>query len=756
MKSLLFVFAACCSLLLSSGCEDARPRVSDYDVIWDSPSTDASGSMPLGNGELGVNLWVEAGGDLLFYLSRTDSWSETGRLLKLGKVRVSLSPNPFAKNTPFTQRLNLHDGRIEIEAGENAQRVRLSIFADPDHDVLHVTGISDQPLSVTASSEPWRTAPYDIPLQDSLLNIGTEWPRTGTYDYSQVIESADLTGADPGAVVWYHRNEHTVYDLSLEHQQLESIREVLPDPLLHRTFGIYMKGDRFVKTDPLKLQTEKPLKHFTLKLASLTAQTPDAATWEQEVAALWNAAPGPDRAELATSQYWNDYWKQSWIYVETPGSDAGQRITRSYLLQSWITASAGRGNYPIKFNGTIFTVDPRFTDPKIQANVDFRLWGGHYWWQNTRLPYYSMLAGGHTEMMRPLFSHYQNLLPSFQIIAREYFGAEGAVLPETSSIFGIYRNQDYGWERGDLKKGEIQNRYIRHIWNSGLEYLSMMLDYYDYTGDKAFVGDELLPMSAELLRYFQTKFPIGADGKMNINFTQSLETYWEGVQNDLPSVAGLQAVLTRLLELPGELTSAEQRSAWEKMLATVPALPEREVDEKMRFVPAAAYDPKKNNVEVPELYSVFPFWLTHLGTEDRQVGIDTYEVRPFRGPDGWRQDGEFSALLGLTDEARENLLGKIENKNPNFRFPAIWGPNYDWTPDQDHGGNLMETLQLMVLQSHGQQVYLLPAWPADWNVDFKLHVRGGGIVTGSYRDGAWASAPRQKGGTPVEFVEKTR
>ena len=28
-------------------------------VVWDSPSENASGSMPLGNGDVGVNAWVE-------------------------------------------------------------------------------------------------------------------------------------------------------------------------------------------------------------------------------------------------------------------------------------------------------------------------------------------------------------------------------------------------------------------------------------------------------------------------------------------------------------------------------------------------------------------------------------------------------------------------------------------------------------------------------------------------------------------------
>ena len=75
--------------------------IDDCNVIWDSPSKNSLGSMPAGNGDIGINLWVEENGDLLFYLSKTDAWSENARLLKLGKVRLSLSPNPFKTGDTF-------------------------------------------------------------------------------------------------------------------------------------------------------------------------------------------------------------------------------------------------------------------------------------------------------------------------------------------------------------------------------------------------------------------------------------------------------------------------------------------------------------------------------------------------------------------------------------------------------------------------------------------------------------------------------
>ena len=51
-------------------------RLSEYDVIWETPSENETGSMPLGNGDLGLNVWVEPGGDVLLLIGKTDAWDE--------------------------------------------------------------------------------------------------------------------------------------------------------------------------------------------------------------------------------------------------------------------------------------------------------------------------------------------------------------------------------------------------------------------------------------------------------------------------------------------------------------------------------------------------------------------------------------------------------------------------------------------------------------------------------------------------------
>ena len=53
-----------------------------YNIVWDSQSTNATGSMPLAGGNLGLNVWVE-NNDVLFYIGHPDSRIEDGKLVKL-------------------------------------------------------------------------------------------------------------------------------------------------------------------------------------------------------------------------------------------------------------------------------------------------------------------------------------------------------------------------------------------------------------------------------------------------------------------------------------------------------------------------------------------------------------------------------------------------------------------------------------------------------------------------------------------------
>ena len=93
------------------------------------------------------------------------------------------------------------------------------------------------------------------------------------------------------------------------------------------------------------------------------------------------------------------------------------------------------------------------------------------------------------------------------------------------------------------------------------------------------------------------------------------------------------------------------------------------------------------------------------------------------------------AYLGLTDEARKLVIHDLTNQDSRQKFPAFWDKGHDYAPDEDIGGNGEQTLQLMLMQTEGKKILLLPAWPKDWNCTFKLHVPYKTTVSGRVEGG---------------------
>jgi hypothetical protein len=692
--------------------------------------------MPLGNGQLGINLWVEENGDLLFYLARNDSLSEVSQLCKVGEVRVSLSPNPFAAGLPFRQELVLADGVCEITAGT----ARLKVFVDAGAPVVHVLGRFETPTAVTAKIETWRSSPQPVPDDSAWTLAG------GPHKLMQAADVFPKAGAD--SVCWYHRNENSLaFQETVRVQSLEPIRKTLKDPLIHRTFGGWVTGAGFRSTDDRTLATQQPVETFHLRVASPCEQTATPQDWLRSAAAIAGKAADADAAMARTAASWRAFWDRSWVRCDVPpaldGVDPNKvsveahsmTLGKAHAIQRYMLASAGRSIFPIKFNGSLFTVEPKAMG--LDHNPDWRRWGDCHWWQNVRMPYHAMQAAGDFDLMMPLFDTFERIRPFAEARARLYHNAEGCYFAETMTVWGTYANRDYGWDRSGKQPKDVDCMYWRFAWNQGLELVSLMLDYYDYTEDRTFLQTRLLPMATSVLKYFDTRFKKDGDSRIVLDPTQSVETYWYDVINDTPSVAGLNDVTTRLCALPQDAATAEQRQLFSHMKAAAPVIPievTRQAGKDVRRIAVAQrYDVRRSNVENPELFPIWPFRLFGLGRPMLEEARNAYTLRGSHNDVGWGYDGNAAALLGLTDEAGRIIRIKLANSNPAYRWPATWGPNFDWLPDQCHGGNLMAMIHAMLLQYAGDKILLLPAWPRDWDVTFKLHAPHNTTVECVYR-----------------------
>lgn len=902
LKTLLLVIVMLSSALFASSPDR-------YNVVWDSPSKDQHGSMPLGNGSTGINAWIEPNGDLVFYISRTDSWGDNGRLLKVGKVRIKLAPAPASND--FLQTLSLVDGTLKARYGNTDIR----LWVDANNPVIHAEFNGPQKTAATASIELWRTKQFSIPSSWECSDVhlfrprpGEKWGNLGP----TVMEPDNLLNNKKDRIGWYHRNIKSVGPAM--HAKIQGMADFKrTDPLLHRTFGA------LIQTQDAKVIDHKTLlsptsNHHRFDIYVHTEHPATENQWLnalEQLIAQTESIPFEKR-RAAHAAWWKAFWQRSWIHAtqsskneitkslipanklnfsfgidsqgnsrfagkmgrtsllnvaldenairqlaqdqeslsgfnpkellfsatpnlhtELPNSDQwtnssaltaeawilpdthagsvrilnktlvgsnegflldtypgnslrliigdkvlmvkdclvpeewnhlavvidsqagtialyrnGKKIaedkperslsdayivSRAYALQRYINACAGRGAYPIKFNGSIFTVEG--IENGKSRGPDYRRWGPGYWWQNTRLPYISMLTSGDVEMTKPLYKMYcQDLFEYHKQRTRRHTGHGGIYVPECMYFWGEMFAETYGKKPFEERKDKLQdNRYHKWEWVSGLEMTYMMLDRYEYTLDEKFLKETTLPFATEVLKFFVEHYQTDENGKLVMNPAQALETWWE-CTNPMDPVSGMRAVTNRLLDLPEHLSSPELRQYWAQVQAKVPPLPTREYKGETIFAPAEKFAVCKNG-EVPELYCVFPFRLASFEKANAEMARRTLHHRKARGNSGWRQDEIFMAYLGLAAEAQKNLVGRAKNKHKGSRFPAFWGPNMDWIPDQDHGGILTKAFQSMILQSDGKKIFLQPAWPKDWNATFKLHAPYKTVIEGQVVNG---------------------
>merc|ERR1712185_822923 len=92
----------------------------------------------------------------------------------------------------------------------------------------------------------------------------------------------------------------------------------------------------------------------------------------------------------------------------------------------------------------------------------------------------------------------------------------------------------------------------------------------------------------------------------------------------------------------------------------------------------------------------------------------------------WCEDGNVAAALGLAENAGADVLAAVSKSlsktSPGWRFPIWHAGGGDTTPSMMPQSILRQTLHSMLLQHNRKgEILLFPAWPAGWEVSFKLH-----------------------------------
>ena len=69
----------------------------NYNLIWLTQSKNSAESMPLGGYNIGCKVSVK-NNDILMYFQQSGCFDENGSMLKAGRLRITMTPNPFTES----------------------------------------------------------------------------------------------------------------------------------------------------------------------------------------------------------------------------------------------------------------------------------------------------------------------------------------------------------------------------------------------------------------------------------------------------------------------------------------------------------------------------------------------------------------------------------------------------------------------------------------------------------------------------------
>jgi hypothetical protein len=748
-----------------------------YDVVWTEPSPDSGASMPCGGHDVGLNVWVEDG-VVRCYLDRSGSFDENNVMLKLGRVVLELTPNPFGPDTPdsrgsvFEQRLDLHRGRVLINGtADGAPATTVTIWCETEASAVHVEVEAETPVSLRVGFQTWRFADRVVPEQQRVACFSV----LGQPD--DIVTYADTVRWDGDSVLFFHRNRNeancfaqTVALEGLAHRTVD-----LFDPQRDFVFGGLLRGDGLVRGTErlgeyaavpyreLGLLSDAPRVTHHVVVALHSQRTPDVDAF---LAATRSAADRAAREAVGSrhtaAHAWANFWSRSSVEI-MPGTiapdDPDWQVGRNYNLFRYLLGCNARGDHPTKFNGGLFTTDACYSVPGVDYGVttpDFRIWGGgSATGQNQRLVHWPMLRSGDVDLLRPQFEFYRRALAAATIRTEEYWGHGGCSFAEQLENFGLPVGYEWGWDGGRdhvpadhyrrerfFDQTELARPWVRYHYSTQLEVAYLILEAHLFSG---LAIDEYLPFIDGSLRFFDEHYrmrhrattgrELSRTGELVIAPSTALETY-KGATNPTDVVAGLGAVIDTLLGPARHLIGNEAAVRYRRIRETLPSRAFRQVDGRRVLAPAQSWSDVMN-VELPQLYWVFPYGAYGVGRPDLQVAVDTYlateDIPGQHDHISWHQDNIFAARLGLVDEARR--LMRLKLADGPLRFPAFWGPGHDWVPDHNWGGSGMIGVQEMLLQEVDRTLHVLPAWPDGLDVDFRLHARRATVVSVSYAGG---------------------
>ncbi len=422
-------------LLALTGVPHAATPAGPYRITWTTPSSDSVDSMPLsGRRGAGANVWVQDG-SIWLYLAHNGAYDSRGRLLKLGAVRIT-PLNANLGEAGFSQVLDPATGTITISQGAE---FKATLWFAGETLVLEADSTTARPLEVACGT--WREKTKDG-IRNDMMGAKTTF-------YGDQIQ------ASPGGFLAFHRNADYPLDLNGKARQEGNSEANLPDVTARRVAGAAIAVDGGMTGPPAESEVRwqfwngkawtgatAPRQNHVITMRLAAAVDADPAKWPAEAKALL-APEIRAAARQDERKRWDEFWSRSHLRINLASGegDPGFLIGRNYQLFRYMLAANRDGEFPLLFNGGIFTTD---NNGRIKGNnndelptyegepitPDFRRWMGCYFMsQNQRWLGWHAVAGGDADLLAPTTRFYRDRAAVAAARAKRQ-GADGVVYTE--------------------------------------------------------------------------------------------------------------------------------------------------------------------------------------------------------------------------------------------------------------------------------------------------------------------------------------
>lgn len=491
-----------------------------HDLYYGTPNNDPAAGIPLGDGDMGSLVWLEADA-IHIHINKTDLWDDTtldsvynsGEDENLtcwrhgGEITVKFGSPCFEYiyQKEFEQRLSLKDATMRLKNQTPFNSVEAEAYADAvsKTTVLHckLTGEDAMApeicLTRWGSRTLWRWYSRQSHRFESGMN-GTEAYADGDRMYiTQVLN---------GTIFCLGMAVETEKNIQAERCNKHENRVVMPRDT-EQEFTLY----------------------YTIALGE---NEEDAKT---KCADILDKAVAQGRKELHQqhAKAWEDFWNTSMVSIKD------DYIENTYYLYLYYMNSESRGAYP-----------PHFTSGLWGFYHDFIAWN-YYFHYNMQHMYAPLGASGHNELAENYHRLRRNGLDAAYRYAKEDKGKEGAFYHDVADRYG--RGADY-----DSHNSTPASQIAMAMWH-----------HYRYTGDEEFLQNTALPVMRGAAEYYLAVFEKGEDGLYHIYGT----TAYEG--NEPTDDTWTDIVMVKALF--GALKDHVEPECREKLVDVLEHLPENEL-----------------------------------------------------------------------------------------------------------------------------------------------------------------------------------